>query len=132
MTLLDFMSLFDEFQFASWQGWRAVLARLTPTVREFYAIVGRGAGKSRIVALIACFFASREYRRVPGEFVYIGIFAPDRKQASVTFRYVTGLLRSVPALAALIVTESKDSIELSTGIIIEVITASVAAPRGRA
>lgn len=132
MTLLDFMALFAEFRSASWQGWRAVLARLTPSVREFYAIVGRGAGKSRIVALLACFFASREYRRVPGEFVYIGIFAPDRKQASVTFRYVTGLLRSVPALNRLIVTESKDSIELSNGIVIEVITASVAAPRGRA
>lgn len=132
MTLLDFMAVFAEFQHASWQGWRAVLARLTPSVREFYGIVGRGAGKSRIVALIACFFASREYRRVPGEFVYIGIFAPDRKQASVTFRYVTGLLRSVPALAALIVNEAKDSIELSNGIVIEVITAGVAAPRGRA
>lgn len=132
MTLLEFMSLFAEFQHASWKTWRAVLSRLTPAVREFYAIVGRGAGKSRIVALLACFFASREYPRVPGEYVYIGIFAPDRKQASVTFRYVTGLLRSVPALAALIVSESKDSITLTTGIIIEVITASVAAPRGRA
>jgi hypothetical protein len=132
MTLLDFMWLFAEFQHASWKTWRAVLSRLTPNVREFYAIVGRGAGKSRIVALLACFFASREYRRVPGEFVYIGIFAPDRKQSSVTFRYVTGLLRSVPALDALIVSESKDSVELSNGIIIEVITASVAAPRGRA
>ena len=132
MTLLEFMSLFAEFRHASWQSWRAVLAGLTPNVREFYAIVGRGAGKSRVVALIACFFASRDYHRVPGEFVYIGIFAPDRKQAAVTFRYITGLLRSVPALAALIVSASKDSVELSNGIVIEVITASVAAPRGRA
>jgi hypothetical protein len=132
VTLLDFMNLFAEFRQSSWNGWRTVLARLTPNVREFYGIIGRGAGKSRIVALIACFFASRAYRRVPGEFVYIGVFGPDRKQASVTFRYIAGLLRSVPALAALIVAESKDSIELTNGIIIEVITASVAAPRGRA
>jgi hypothetical protein len=131
MTPLDFMSLFAEFRAASWHGWRQVLARLTPDVREFYGIIGRGAGKSRIVALLACFYASREYRRAPGENIYVGIFAPDRKQAGVTFRYVVGLLNSVPALAALIVSESKDSVELSNGVIIEVITASVSAPRGR-
>lgn len=132
MTLLAFMLLFEEFRAESWDGWRAHLAKLTPSVREFFAIVGRGAGKSRIVALIACYFASREYRRTPGEHIYIGVFAPDRKQAGVTFRYIVGLLKSVPSLAALIVAESKDSIELSNGVIIEVLTASVAAPRGRA
>lgn len=132
MTLLDFTNLFDEFRTPSWGGWRAILARLTPTVREFYGIIGRGAAKSRIVALIACWFASREYVRAPGESIYIGVFAPDRKQAGITFRYVLGLLRSVPALDALIVNETKDSIELSNGVTIEVITASIAAPRGRA
>jgi hypothetical protein len=95
-------------------------------------VVGRGAGKSRVVALLACCVASREYRRAPGECIYIGIFAPDRKQAAVTFRYVVGLLRSVPSLAALVVAETKESVELSNGVIIEVITASIAAPRGRA
>lgn len=131
MTLLAFMNLFQEFRVPSWDGWRAVLSRLTPDVREFYAIVGRGAGKSRVVALIACWFATREYPRVPGENIYIGVFAPDRKQSGLTFKYVVGLLKSVPSLALLIVAESKDSVELSNGIIIEVITASVAAPRGR-
>src|SRR5207247_2524861 len=55
-----------------------------------------------------------------------------KAQAAVTFRYISGLLHSVPALDALIVNERTDSIELSTGVVIEVITASVAAPRGRA
>jgi phage terminase large subunit-like protein len=132
VTLLAFMNLFEEFRDASWNGWREHLAKLTPDVREFFAIVGRGAGKSRVVALLACFFASKAYHRRPGESIYIGVFAPDRKQAGVTFRYVVGLLKSVPALAALIVSESKDSVELSNGVIIEVLTASVAAPRGRA
>lgn len=132
MRLLEFMHLFAEFRAPSWDGWRAILARLTEEVREFYAVVGRGAGKSRIVALLACFFASREYARAPGEFIYIGVFAPDRKQAAITFRYILGLLRSVPALAQLIVNETRDSLELSNGVIIEVITASLAAPRGRA
>lgn len=132
MTLVDFAGLFPEFQATSWDGWRAILARLTPAVREFYAIVGRGAGKSRIAALLACFFASREYARAPGEFIYLGVFAPDRRQAAITFRYVLGLLRSVPALDRLIVNETRDSVELSNGVVIEVITATLAAPRGRA
>ena len=133
MTLLEFMSLFDEFRAPSWDGWKGVLARLTARVREFWFIGGRGIGKSRIVALIACWFASiREYRRAPGEFIYVGIFSPDRKQSAITFRYVLGLLRSVPALEALIVNVTRDSIELSNGVVIEVLTASIAAPRGRA
>lgn len=132
MTPVAFMHLFDEFRRPSWDGWRSILARLTPSVREFYAVVGRGAGKSRIVALLACCVASREYRRAPGEFVYVGVFAPDRKQAGVTFRYIVGLMKSVPSLAALIVAEQKDSIELTNGVIVEVLTASIAAPRGRA
>jgi hypothetical protein len=131
--VLAFMNLFPEFRESSWDGWKdRIVARLNAQVREFYGIIGRGAGKSRIVALLACFFASRAYRRVPGEHIYVAIFAPDRRQAGITFRYVVGLLRSVPALAALIVNESKDSVELSNGVIIEVITASIAAPRGRA
>jgi hypothetical protein len=132
MTLPEFMNLFAEFRVPSWEGWRGVLVRLNEHVREFYGIVGRGAGKSRIVALIACWFATREYPRVPGEFIYIGVFGPDKKQAGITFRYVLGLLRSVPALAKLIVNDTRESVELSNGIVIEVITASIAAPRGRA
>lgn len=131
MNLLAFMQLFAEFKAASWSGWRAVLARITPGTREFWGIVGRGAGKSRIVALLACAFAVREYQLAPGENVFVGVFGPDRKHATITFRYIVGLLRSVPSLAALIVNETRQSVELSNGVIVEVLTASTAAPRGR-
>jgi hypothetical protein len=132
MTLLDFAALFPEFSAPSWDGWRAVLARLTDAVREFYAAVGRGAGKSRIVALLACYFATREHaRRAPGERLYVAVIAPDRRQAAITHRYILGLLQSVPALAALIVNVTRDSIELSNGVVIEVVTANLVAPRGR-
>lgn len=130
--LLRFMRLFEEFRAVSWLAWRDVLARLTPEIREFYAIAGRGSGKSRISALLACWFASREYSRKPGEQIFVGIFAPDRKQARVTLRYVIGMLKSVPALAALIKAETRDGLELHNGVVIEVLTASRAAPRGRA
>lgn len=131
MNPVQFMALFEEFRADSWNGWRDVLARITPAVREFYAIAGRGSGKSRIVALLAAAFATREHKLAPGEHVYVAVFAPDRKQAGVTFRYVVGMLRSVPELAALIVRESRESVELVNGVIVEVLTASKAAPRGR-
>ena len=78
-TPLAFARLFPEFHAPSWAGWLDVLGRLTPEVREFYAICGRGAGKSRVVALLAACFASREYRRAPGERIYVGVFAPDQQ-----------------------------------------------------
>ena len=131
-TPAAFMALFPEFRASSWDGWRSILARLTPSVREFFAIVGRGAGKSRIVALLACAFAARQYARASGEKIYIGVFAPDRKQAGITFRYVVGMMRAVPALAALIERHTKESLTLSNGIIVEVLSTTIAAPRGRA
>jgi hypothetical protein len=130
--VVEFMSLFPEFRAPSWDAWRAVLARLGDGVREFWAAVGRGGGKSRIAALLACAFATRDYTRAPGESIYVGVFAPDRKQAAITLRYVRGLLNSVPALAGLIASETRESIDLAHGVVIEVVTASLAAPRGRA
>lgn len=130
-TPLAFARLFAEFRAASWAAWRRILALITSHVRELYVVAGRGSGKSRMVALLACCYASRAYRLAPGERIYVGIFAPDRKQAGITFKYIVGLLRSVPELAALITLEKAESIELSNGVTIEVLTASTAAPRGR-
>jgi hypothetical protein len=133
VTPVQFLALFAEFWALSWRGWREdVLPRITTDVREVYVIAGRGSGKSRIAAVLACFAGSRSYRRVVGERIYVGVFAPDRAQARVTFRYVVGLLRSVPELDALIEAETRESVDLSNGVTIEVVTASTAAPRGRA
>lgn len=131
MTLIEFMEMFVLFRAESWAAWRAALAKITTATKEFWAIVGRGAGKSMIVGLVACFFALKEYERAPGESIYVGVFGPDRKQSAITFRYIVGLFRSTPELEQLIVRETADSLELSNGIIVEVITASIAAPRGR-
>ena len=130
-TPADFLRLFEEFRADSWDGWRGVLGRLTSAIRELFVVAGRGSGKSRIAAVLACCYASREYQRAPGEDTYIGVFAPDRKQARVTFKYIVGLLRAHPALAALIEDEAMESVTLRTGVVLEVITASRSAPRGR-
>lgn len=153
MTPREFRSLFPEFSAPSWHAWNCIedvvfgyepddvelVLRLTGRTAlppgpasEEWDIVGRGAGKSRAkgrrAAYVAC---GKEYRLAPGEHVYVGVFGPDKKQAQLTHRYIRGLLRSVPVLAAMIVRETTDSIELSNGVIIEVITANAAAPRGR-
>lgn len=130
-TPAQFMSLFEEFRASSWDGWRRIFAQLTALIRVLIIIAGRGSGKSRMIGVLAACFGIRTYKRVPGENIYIGVFAPDRKQAGVTFRYIKGLFNSVPALATLIVRETRDSLELSNGVIIEVLTASGVAPRGR-
>ena len=93
---------------------------------------GAGSGKSRIVSLLACAFACRRYKLAPGEQVYIGVFAPDRKQAAITYRYIVGLLRARPELWALVERETRDRLELRGNVVVEVLTASAAAPRGRA
>jgi hypothetical protein len=131
--VIAFLDRFAEFRKPSWAGWKRHLARLTPDVRELFAICGRGAGKSRIAAVLACFFATqRTYDVVPGERIYIAVIAPDRRQAGVTHRYIIGLLKSDRTLADLVDSESGDSVELKNFVTIEVVTASVTAPRGRA
>ena len=149
-----FRRLWPEFDAPSWAGWASVedailgeppddpelVARLTggrplpsSPVSEAWVVAGRGAGKSRWAARLACLFAAgRTYsRRAPGERIYCGIFAPDRKQAIVTFRYVLGLLKAVPVIERTIERELRESVELDNGYTVEVITASKAAPRGR-
>jgi hypothetical protein len=58
------------------------------------------------------------------------IIAADRRQARVIKRYIAGLLRSVPMLAALIDNETRESIALRNRVVIEIHTASFKSVRG--
>jgi hypothetical protein len=98
-----------------------------------YVIAGRGSGKTLISAgVVVMMAASRDWHAVtgPGELVTAAIVCPDRRQARVAMRYVRGLLRQSPMLERLIVNETRESIELSTGCVIEVHTASFKSTRG--
>ena len=55
---------------------------------------------------------------------------PNRAQARTIFRYVTGLLRAVPALAQMIKEETADSVTLNNRVVIEIHTASFRVTRG--
>ena len=58
------------------------------------------------------------------------VIAADRLQARVVSRYISGLLHSTPVLEQLIASETKTAIELTTGITIEIHTASFRTVRG--
>jgi hypothetical protein len=102
-------------------------------VREAWLIVGRRGGKSLTLALVAVFlatFVDWSPYLTPGERGTIMVIATDRRQARTIFRYITALLRQVPLLAALIQRETSDTIDLSNGITIEILTASFRTVRG--
>jgi hypothetical protein len=141
---------------ASWAAWEAFLAALfglpmpeahaalyrTHTgrqagpcgpSREAWVVVGRRGGKSRVAALVAVYLACfRDYRRIlaRGEHGTLPIIAADRRQARTVLRYVLGLLEDCPMLAQLVANTTAESVELTTGVTIEVHTASFRSVRG--
>jgi hypothetical protein len=101
--------------------------------REGWVMVGRRGGKSRIAALVAVFLACfRDYgdKLAPGEVGTLAVIAADRRQARVVFRYIVGFLEGVPMLRQLVVNRTKETIELSNRVAIEVHTANFRAVRG--
>ena len=112
-------------------------ARQTPPAvqsREFWAVIGRRGGKSRVAALIAVYLACfRSYREVlaPGETATIMLIAVDRQQARVLLKYIVAFLEGVPMLSRLIVRKTDEEIDLSNGVTVAVHTSSYRAVRGR-
>ena len=92
-------------------------------VREFWAIVGRGGGKSFTSALVAVFLAVfKDWSKVlgPGEVGYIQCFATDRRQAGIVLNYIREILR-LPAFRGRVRKDKAEEIELKSGIRISVI-----------
>jgi hypothetical protein len=97
-----------------------------------WLIFGRRGGKSIIAALIGVFqVACVTHTLAPGELGVFAIFATDREQAKVIRRYVGALLKSLPALAVLIESETADSIFLTNGLAIQIVTGNYRLLRGR-
>jgi hypothetical protein len=96
-------------------------------------ICGRRAGKSFILALIACYLAIfRDWRPYlsPGEVGTIKVIAVDRRQARTIWRYAYALLSQVPVLTRYIRWSDNETIELTNGIVIAIQTASFRTVRG--
>ncbi len=67
----------------------------------------------------------------PGEVGTVIVISPSQKQSRVIKRYVAGLMHASPLLSALIASETETELALTNGHVIEIVTASKAAPRGR-
>ncbi len=155
-------ALADEHLFApilggnSWASWRVLLIAmcgevltdeerivfLTLTARatephqiieEFWGIIGRRGGKSRAMAVLACWIAAlcdHSDCTVPGERPLVLIIAQNQRQAGVIFGYIRAIFDHTPMLAKLIVARTFDTLKLSTGVSIEVRPASFRSLRG--
>lgn len=158
MTILQALrSIFAPwFKGNSWQAWLSFLAALfglpmndaqaeifrrhtgrsalpAASAKEGWLIVGRRGGKSLIAALVAVYLACfRDYLPFlgPGEVATIMVIAADRRQARVIMRYVAGFFDHIPMLSALVANQTKESIELSNRVVIEIHTASFRSTRG--
>jgi hypothetical protein len=140
----------------SWKTWRALLLasmgeQLTPEelqiftkhtgrlvaplerAQECWFIVGRRGGKSRAMATLAVFLAGLcNYSDclVRGERGLVLMLAPDVRQAKVLLDYGQGTLESARLLQQLIAQRRSDELELTTGITLEVRSASFRRIRG--
>ncbi len=121
---------------------RAIIAKHTERIDipnstgfdEAYAICGRRGGKSIIAALIGVFLAClRDYSDVlaMGETGVVLILASDKEQAKVIFSYALALIKGASALAGMIVSQTKETIDLSNHIRIAVGVSSYKSVRGR-
>src|SRR5690349_15719302 len=76
--------------------------------KEAALVIGRRGGKSRVLALIATYLATfRDYtpHLAPGEVAVVAVIAASRAQARSIFSYIDGLMRSVPAMEAMLKNE---------------------------
>lgn len=126
----------DERQEAIYRECTDRTAAPAETAKEAWLVIGRRGGKSFILALIAVYLSCfRDYRPYlqPGERATFMVIAADRKQARIIMRYIRGLLTGVPMLARMLDGPgTKESIDLTNSVTIEVHTASFRSARGYA
>jgi hypothetical protein len=139
----------------SWNGWRAVLKavyglpmtdsettffqsvagdRLAPTqtVREFWAICARRAGKDSVVSAIAAFAGatfSRQDKLRPGERGVVMCLAVDRDHV---LNYIRSYFTDIPLLKGMVTRETSEGFELNNQVDIVVVTNNFRSIRGRA
>lgn len=123
------LSVEDQAAVAALIGGRPLPAE---RVGELWIIASRRAGKSIFASAVAIHLAAfGEYTLAPGEVGTVIVISPSQKQSRVIKRYISGLMHASLMLRALIANETADEITLTNGHVIEVVTASKAAPRGR-
>ena len=100
-------------------------------VKEVWAQVGRGGGKTRMAAASLVGTAIKDYPSLaPGERAKAFLLAQNRGTAFQAFNFVHGILHSSKLLKRMIIGETKSVIQLSNGVDIEIVTSSYKHVRG--
>jgi len=117
----------DEHQFLT------VAKREPPTRRceEIHICVGRKAGKSKIVAALACYLAIEDHELSPRETGHIVILAADREQAKTLFDFAVAYFEESPILRQWVESKTRDEIRLTNRVVIGVYANSFRSIRGR-
>ena len=100
---------------------------------EFFGCIGRRGGKSRAMAVLACWLSScRDHRQVaaPGERPQLPVLAQTRDQAPNVFNFICGAFASAPALRPLVEGRNSDTLWLGSGVDITVRPSSFRSTRG--
>jgi hypothetical protein len=102
-------------------------------VDEMWCCVGRRGGKSKAMATLAVYLAGlcdHSDTLIRGERGLVLLIAPDVRQARVLLEYAQGTLESAPMLKQLIADRKREELTLTTGITLEVRSASFRRIRG--
>ena len=102
-------------------------------VEEVWGIAGRRGGKSKAMSTLALYFAAMcDYGDVlsAGERGVVTLIAPDQRQSRILLDYAEGGLTTSPVLQQLFAGRVQDTLSLSTGIDLEVRSASFRRLRG--
>lgn len=101
---------------------------------EAWILSGRKSGKSRIVSVVIAYEMlvrlDWQNRLTPGERAVFPCVAVDRLQAQIIFSFVRGILYSSKMFKAMIISETKEEIELDNGATLRVMVADKASVRG--
>jgi hypothetical protein len=101
-------------------------------VDEFWAIISRRSGKSRIAAALGVYLACFVPRRLaPGEVGEVMVIAASAAQAQVVFKYIVGFLEASPILRQEIVSVTADEVRLRGNIVLGVRAGNFRTIRGR-
>ena len=101
-------------------------------VRELWAVVGRGGGKSWMAAACAVHTALLQHHQLaPGEVGHVLVLSPTVAQAKVVFGYCMGFIEQSPVLHQELVGVTASEIRLHNGIIIGTHPNSFRSVRGR-
>jgi hypothetical protein len=110
----------------------------TAPVKEGWLALGRRAGKDVKAASYVAYLGTVgaelfDYRKklVPGERAVVQLLAVDREQSQVCFGYIKSFFTEIPAFAAMVKNATRDTLQLTNGVDIEVTTNNSASVRGR-